>query len=252
MVTLLREQIVVLVALFRARDLRQAPVDDPDLTVAADHHVLGLQVAVDDPLGVGETHGLADGVERVDHPPQRPAGAHATEGPTSATMVEPADDLVEVLAADLGHGDEPLTVGEPPEVVDRHDRRVLELGDDLGLVDEAADHLLVVGIDRPQRLHSDQSVQRAVEDLAHLAGPADPEQPELSIAFHRQAETVLGRGLVAVLDRDRSLRLLTRLHGPLAIETREERRLVEVDLLHFVGTAVLVRHERKHSPAPAC
>ena len=72
----------------------QPEVHDPDIALPVDHDVLGLEVAVDDaqPVGLGQAFGDldgdADGLGRV------------------AIWPDAADEILEVLALDVFHGDE--------------------------------------------------------------------------------------------------------------------------------------------------
>ena len=112
----------------RARQhLGQPPVHDLHLAEAADHDVGRLQVAVDDVVGVGVRHRLADLLEDR----HEPAAVGRRVGPAF-------EQLVEGLALDQLHGQERPAVGQRAEVVNRRDGGVLQLAGDAGLVGEAA------------------------------------------------------------------------------------------------------------------
>ena len=135
---------------------------DAGALLARDHDVRGLDVAVDDAARVAvvervgdldpDVHDLAEVQRLVPDQPQQ------------------------VRALRDGHDEEERAL-VPPEVVDRHDRRVVHLGDELGLALEA---LLDLGrqVRRGDELDRDLAVQervaRAVDD-AHAAASELPE-----------------------------------------------------------------------------
>ena len=137
------------------QDLGQAPVHDLDLAEGADHDVGRLQVAVDDAPAVGEADRLADLLERLQQP--RPVGGLHLVG-----QGLPGDEL---------HGQERGAVGQRAEGVDRRDARVLQLGGDLRLADEA------VGVGPGQQdLEGDVAVE------GEVAGGEDPPMPPRAIS----------------------------------------------------------------------
>ena len=76
------------------------------------------------------------------------------------------------MALDQLHREEGPEVGEGAQLVDRHDAGVLELAADLGLLDEAADHVGVVAEVVAQHLEGDVAAEvgvAALEDGAHAA-----------------------------------------------------------------------------------
>ncbi|MCA9661126.1 MAG: hypothetical protein KC486_22485, partial [Myxococcales bacterium] len=103
-------------------DAGEAEVHHAHPAVVADHHVLGLEVAVDEAGAVGRREPAADVEEEADDrlggPRRRPAPAR---------QGHPLDEL---------HGDEDLAV-DRADVVDRDDVGVGELGHRLGLAQEA-------------------------------------------------------------------------------------------------------------------
>ena len=90
---------------------------------AADHDVRRLQVAVDDPVGVGVGDRLADLLEHR----HEPAAVGRRVGPVLEQVVEGA-------ALDQLHGQERPAVGQGADLVDRRDAGVLELAGDPGLL----------------------------------------------------------------------------------------------------------------------
>ena len=141
--------------------LGQAPVHHLDLAEAADHHVRRLQVAVDHAPGVGIGHRLADLLEDRQEP--RPVVRRVLAGLQQRGQGAALDQL---------HGEVEPAVGEPAQLVDRDDPRVLELAADLRLLDEPADHLGVVAVLLQQHLDGQVAAEvdvAALEDRPHAA-----------------------------------------------------------------------------------
>ena len=117
----------------RAHDLREAPVHHEDLAELAEHDVGGLEVAVDDAAAVGVRHGHAHLHEEVEH--ARPAEPPHRIG---VALREARQDVLQRPPLDELHREErPLLLRIDPDLVHRDDARVLELGGDPGLVEEA-------------------------------------------------------------------------------------------------------------------
>jgi hypothetical protein len=93
-------------------ELRQAEVEDLHAAVVRDEEVLGLQVAVDDPLLVGRREPLRDLARVVDRLPRRERAA----GKLLSKRLALEQLLDDVRRAVVGAG-----------VVDREDVRVVEL-----------------------------------------------------------------------------------------------------------------------------
>src|SRR5581483_6819913 len=102
--------------------LREAPVDDHDLAVLAEHDVPRLEIAVDHALLVGEGDPVADALEDREE-----AHAAVVLAGLLVAALELGEDLAEVAAADELHGEERPLVLEAAEVVDGDDVRMLEL-----------------------------------------------------------------------------------------------------------------------------
>ena len=101
---------------------REAEVHDADVPVGADHHVLGLEVAVNQVLGVcGGQAAAGVGEDLQDL------------GPGARRGVHPVANRVSV---DKLHGDEDVVL-EGADVVDRHDVRMRQLGDGLRLAHQS-------------------------------------------------------------------------------------------------------------------
>ncbi len=129
------------------------------------HHVGGLQVAVDDPLGVGRR-------EPLRHLEGQVESAGRLEG-------TPAQEGGERLPPDQLHGDE----GEPlrlVDLVDHRDRGVGERGRGLGLLAQPALPLRVVrgtgGQDLEGHLPAQAGIHRAV-DRSHAPVADLPDDP---------------------------------------------------------------------------
>ena len=116
----------------RLAELGQAPVEDDDLAELAEHHVGGLEIAVDDAALVRELDRQAHALEgREELPPgerRRRAAVAEAQG---------LEHLVQGAPAHAAHGEVLRPVGPHAEVVDGHDRGVLELPLHLGLEEEA-------------------------------------------------------------------------------------------------------------------
>jgi hypothetical protein len=114
----------------RGRDsLGQPPVNHQGLAVVAEHDVVGLEVAVDDPLAVGVGHRLAGGDEAL---------KQFAEGDRRGLLVVGGDGPGQGPALDVAHGVVRQAVAVGLQRVDRHDAGVLELAGDGRLGQEAA------------------------------------------------------------------------------------------------------------------
>src|SRR5207249_2176466 len=121
-------------------------------------NVRRLQVPVDHAARVGVGYRLADLLEGREMP--RPVRGR----------VRPAlEQLGQCAAPDQFHGDVQPRVEEPAQLVDGDDARVLELAPDLGLFEEAADHLRVVEVPLQEDLDGHVAAQVHVATLEHDA-----------------------------------------------------------------------------------
>ena len=113
------------VAIGPAHHPRQPPVHHVGLAVRPEHHVLRLEIAVDDVAVVRGGHGAAGG-EEIGHQRQPPLQAAGV-----------GERLGQGAAADLAHGVIHGAVAPAAQLVHGHDRGVLELPGDAGLAQEA-------------------------------------------------------------------------------------------------------------------
>ncbi len=144
-----------------ARDVGGAGPGDPEVrdagaAVLVDEDVLRLQVAVDDPLAMGEARCAQDLAGEVD----RVLGGHPT-----------LDELLQLRPVDVLHRDE-VGVAELAAIEDADDVRVLEAGRGLGLAAEALDELLVLREAVVQHLDRDVAIEFVVvrqPDVGHAS-----------------------------------------------------------------------------------
>ena len=163
------------------RDRLLAPVDPSDAEVehldvvgirAAphEHHVLGLEIAMDDPLGVSLAGRFAELERDVERTVQR---QRSTGGRQRALEGEP----VEVL-----HHHVERTVGELAGEEHLDDVRMLEARSDLRLTREAGDELRVRGELAMKDLDRDVAIDAALEGAVHASHRADPDElPDLDV-----------------------------------------------------------------------
>jgi hypothetical protein len=152
-------------AVGRAQQLREPEVQDLHVVAREDHQVLGLEIAVRDPLRVRrgqparDLDRVLDGLPRWDGAFRQPrAKRHA----------------VEKLTDDVG---EPAAVGvRRSDVVDRHDIRMVELARGARLALEPPEAIGVFGQRPRQHLDRDVALQPRVPGAIDLAHPAGADQ----------------------------------------------------------------------------
>ena len=131
--------------------------------VPQDHHIVGLDVPVNDPPAVGVAQGLGDLGDEV----QR------------LTPVQLVSLFLHILlqgnAVDQLHDDVFQRRGAA-HVIHGHDVRVGQHSDRLGLIVEAAAELRILRQVLPQDLDGHQAVQPVTPRLIHLRHAADPDE----------------------------------------------------------------------------
>lgn len=154
------------------QDGGDAQVEDGDRAVRTHHQIAGFEVAVDDRHGV---HGGERGAE---------LGGDG-DGPLPGVRIVLGEMVGEVGALDVLH-DEEQVVAVAARVMDGDQARVVDLGGDPALTDEAATQLVdrfAAGGTRdpvgPEQFHRDPAVEALVvrrPDLAHAALAEDGRQ----------------------------------------------------------------------------
>ncbi len=155
------------------RRLRDAEVDDPDRPVEPDEHVRRRDVAVDDPqLPAVRAPPPVRVVERVGRL-RHEVGDHL-ERHRLGPRAEPGRDRAQVATGHVVHR-EVVPAGQLPELVDRHDPRVIELHGDPRLVEEQPDELAVLRQRGEDPLDGVEPSGRvaAVDRREHLGHAAD-------------------------------------------------------------------------------
>jgi hypothetical protein len=158
------------------QELDEAEIEDLDEAVGRDHHVLGLEVAVDDARGVGLRQAVGDLGADV----QEPAG-----GERAPPVGE--QDRAQGLALDELHDD----VVQPRGllgIVDRHDVRVAQLRGGEGLLAEPAEARRVRGEPLGQELHGHVAVQVVIARSPDLAHPTRAQPGEELVAPEPHAD----------------------------------------------------------------
>ena len=151
---------------------RDAPVEHVDLAELADHDVLRLQIPVNDAAAVRVVDGEAHLSQNAEHLRERRLRAVRR-----GVVVE---DRAEGAALDDAHRVARLGVALGGEVVDRDDRRMLELRADLRLGDEVVGASIV----REARLAGDGPPEHAIEDQEiHAPHPAAPDLAHQGVAL---------------------------------------------------------------------
>ncbi len=175
------ERSAAVAALARGRLVEEPPAEAPvhheHVAELADHHVVGLEIAVDDPAAVRVRDGLADARERVDEAAEGPARSRLVEARAGGGRVHLLDRLAERAASDLAHGEPEAAVVEPAPVVDSDDARVREAGGELHLGLEASQAARPRGDVGVEDLHRDRAIERGVEDAPDLTEAAPARRP---------------------------------------------------------------------------
>ncbi len=149
----------------------QAPVHHERLPVLPQHHVAGLEVAMQDAAAVGVGDRLADVDESAQQAAELEAGIVGRR-PGGPRPVEAVDGLLEAVAADESHRVERPAVGMTPQAVDRHDARMLEAAGDLRLEQKPDAAGRIVREPPPDLLERHLTIELPVLGHRHLAEPA--------------------------------------------------------------------------------
>ena len=157
-----------------ATHLRDPPIEQVHLAVRAEHDVRGLDVAVNDAALVGVVNGHAELTERREK--------LALREPRGLACRDVVEQLRERLPQHTLHREEGAPVRARADVVDRHDRRVLELALEPGLASEARHGAAVRALVVLQLLERDLTPDRAVLNEEHLAHAAFADQCSLRVA----------------------------------------------------------------------
>ena len=171
-----------------------APVHDVGFAEFADHDVRRLQVAVHDVAAVRIFERIADFEQDVE------AGTQSFLFVERVYAVEPVvcADLFEVglegLPLDQLHREVQPRFPVGIQRVDRHDRRMVELGGDPRFGEEEPPQPLVSGKFAAQRLQGDQPVQPAVETVKQFALAALREFFSDVVALLEQFEALFVAG----------------------------------------------------------
>ena len=151
-----------------SRDRGDAEVGDADVALAVDHHVGGLEVAVQDTAFVRGGHA---GTEL----PRDLHGLVVRHAP------DPSQQRAEVLAVHVLHRQETAAVGVT-EVVQTAHVLVRDLARHPQLVVELAQPRVTRGHGLRQELQRHRLLEREILGAVHLAHPAAPKQGDHSIA----------------------------------------------------------------------
>jgi len=162
--------------------LGEAEVEDLHPALGSEHHVLGLEVTVEDPVLVRGRHRVGEGDRDREEP---------VEGQPSL-----GDRARERLALDVLHREETVAVG----LLDRvqgHDAGVVEGGDRPGLALEPLDLVRVLRGLRRKELEGHPPAQPGVLGEVDLSHPPRPEGSEEPIAAQGPAGQSIRRPVLA-------------------------------------------------------
>ncbi len=219
-----------------------APVDDVHLSERTDHHVLGLEIAVNDAAAVRVAHRIAHLDQDREVEAQRIARAESLP-----ELVRVVDHLGPRHPLDPLHDDDGVAIVDP-DVVDRYDVRVLERSGDPRLAQQLDRRRAGPDV-RLHRLHRDGASERDLRPEPH-----DPEaaladrlvQLDRTAALRRELleelHRALARAVLAAIGTDREVRMLDDrpAHLPEGIHPLRGHRLEVVDR-HVVTGGVAAR-----------
>jgi hypothetical protein len=209
-------------ALLQAEHLREAPVDDDDLAERPDHHVGGLEVAVDHAAAVGVRHRERELLEDRERVVAVRVGVHERR------QRAPLDEL---------HREVRAAVGLQAHAVDGHDAGVLELAADLRLLDEALDDVGALRVLGAQHLERDVAVEVLVAAAVDEADAAARDLAEDLVA------RVVDRGRVVAAERDRRGAVVHLAQGDVAARAVEPLDGGQHALARGLGVLLVARFE---------
>jgi hypothetical protein len=173
--------------LLLAHHAGQAEIGDAGAAAAVDHHVGGLEVAVEHPAIVGGGEAGAD-------------LAGDLHGAVSREASDPPQQRAQVFPVDVLHGEERLAL-DLPHVVDAGDVGVAHLAGDAHLAEEAVEAPAVLGEGRGKELQRHRLVQLEVVGPVHLAHPAAADEAEDPVALQQDLPGHETGGHPALRDR---------------------------------------------------
>ena len=135
------------------------PVHHLDLAEGADHHVGGLEITVNNPVGVGVADGLADGLED---------GQPTCGGAAVGRWVRPVfQDRLERASLDELHRQEGPAIGQGANLVHGRDSRVLQLTSDPCLTEEALGRYRIGRVALGEQLDGDIAIEGNIAGAIH-------------------------------------------------------------------------------------
>ncbi len=149
------------------QDFGETPVHDLHFAEVADHHVGGLQIAVDHVPRMGVGHRLADLLENG----QKPCEVVGRRVPV-------AKQVGECLSLHQLHGEVGAPIAKASQLVNRHDARVLQLATDLSLLHEPAHEVGIFLVRFKQDLDGQVAPEVGIASLQYGAHAAPGDFPE--------------------------------------------------------------------------
>lgn len=134
-------------------EMRKPPALDIDLVVFADQDVLRMQVRMNDLAAVGVDQPVRDAEEKLKTETQRGGLLRSAESRAAVMRREPVQEFAEVRAVGQLHGGVQPAAVVAVDAVDGQDGRMVELGRDLRLGDEAGALVRIQQLLVAQRIH---------------------------------------------------------------------------------------------------
>ena len=184
------EEVVVTASFTGITSSKAAPVHiltGEDVTTAG---VQSLGEHIDSLLGIS----TADFGAAVGHPIIRGAPVAMGRG-----LVHFLEDASQCTARDELHGEVQPSIQQAPELVDRNNAGMGELGGGLGLLDESGHHLGPRHHPASDDLHGHEAVQFSVANATYLAHGSGSQEPEVLVALasisHRYGQGAWSMGV---------------------------------------------------------